>query len=83
VEEDGDGGGCADGWRSVEGGGHGEAVGDVVGEICTVILSISPKFPKFQITKECGEASHQVQVSCQLHTGIDLLLLLHNHQLLI
>lgn len=33
VEEDGDGGGGADGGRGVEAGGHGEAVGDVVGEV--------------------------------------------------
>lgn len=33
VEEDGDGGGGADGGRGVEAGGHGQAVGDVVGEV--------------------------------------------------
>jgi hypothetical protein len=36
VEKDGDGGGCANGWGCVEGGGHGEAICNVVGEIRTV-----------------------------------------------
>lgn len=33
VEEDGDGGGGANGWRRIETGRHGEAVGDVVRKV--------------------------------------------------
>ena len=36
MEEDGHGGGCANGGGGVEGCGHGEAVGDVVGEVGAV-----------------------------------------------
>jgi hypothetical protein len=46
VEKDGDGGGRANGWGSVERRGHGEAVCDVVGEIRTVIQNISPNFSR-------------------------------------
>lgn len=41
VEEDGHGGGCADGWGGVKGGGHGEAVSDVVGEVGAVRYFVS------------------------------------------
>lgn len=33
VEEDGDGGGGANGWRGIEACGHGQAVGNVVGKV--------------------------------------------------
>ncbi len=77
VEEDGHGGGGADGGGCVERGRHGEAVGDVVRKVGAANVSISHPMP---VTPWTPKHLHHVQQPAQLHRRVHFLLH-HSHLL--